>query len=83
MAVPTLRILIDGDSDKVYRRGDKITGRVAFVAEEQEHIESFKLVFAGTCVTKTTRKINQFHERKEYEEYDSSISSGRSFRGQL
>ncbi|KAL1647529.1 hypothetical protein SLS61_007355 [Didymella pomorum] len=68
MAVPTLRILIDGDSDKVYRRGDKITGRVAFVAEEQEHIESFKLVFAGTCVTKTTRKINQFHERKEYEE---------------
>ncbi|KAF3053203.1 hypothetical protein E8E11_011704 [Didymella keratinophila] len=68
MAVQTLRILIDGDSDKVYRRGDKVTGRVAFVAEEQEHIESFKLIFAGSCVTKTTRKTNQFHDRKEFDE---------------
>ncbi|KAF3040935.1 hypothetical protein E8E12_007721 [Didymella heteroderae] len=68
MAVPTLRILIDGDSDKIYRRGDKVTGRVAFVAEEQEHIESFKLIFAGSCVTKTTRLFNQFHARKEFEE---------------
>lgn len=68
MSIPTLRILIDGDSDKVYRRGDKVTGRVAFVAEEQEHIESFKLIFGGSCVTKTTRLSNQFHARKEFEE---------------
>lgn len=68
MAVPTLRILIDGDSDKVYRRGDKVTGRVAFVAEEQEHIESFKLIFAGSCVTKTTRPSNDSHARKDFEE---------------
>lgn len=38
------------------------------MAEEQEHIESFKLVFAGSCVTKTTRTSNQFHDRREYEE---------------
>ena len=68
MAVPTLRVLIDGDSDKVYHRGDKVTGRVAFVTEEQEHVESFKLVFAGSCVTKTTRASNDSHARKDFEE---------------
>lgn len=68
MAVPTLRILIDGDSDKMYRRGDKVTGKVAFVAEEQEHIESFKLTFAGSCVTKTSRPSNDSHARKDFEE---------------
>lgn len=68
MAIPTLRVLIDGDSDKVYRRGDKVTGRVAFVAEEQEHIESFKLVFAGSCVTKTTRQSQDSNVRNEFEE---------------
>ncbi|KAF9696121.1 hypothetical protein EKO04_006036 [Ascochyta lentis] len=68
MAVPTLRILIDGDSDKVYRQGDKVTGRVALIAEEQVHINSFKLVFAGTCVTKTTRPSNDSHARKDFEE---------------
>ncbi|KAJ4991312.1 hypothetical protein SVAN01_03210 [Stagonosporopsis vannaccii] len=68
MTVPTLRILIDGDSDKVYRRGDKVTGRVAFVAEEQEHIESFKVVFAGSCVTRTTRRAHDSNVRNEFEE---------------
>lgn len=68
MAVPTLRVLIDGDSDRVYRRGDKVTGRVAFVAEEQTHIESFKIVFAGSCVTRTTRPTNDSHARKDFEE---------------
>ncbi|KAJ8116252.1 hypothetical protein OPT61_g2282 [Boeremia exigua] len=68
MAVPTLRILIDGDSDRVYRRGDKVTGRIAFVAEEQEHIESFKLVFAGSCVTKTTRRAHDSNSKNDFEE---------------
>ncbi|KAJ4380484.1 hypothetical protein N0V86_003839 [Didymella sp. IMI 355093] len=68
MAAPLLRILIDGDSDKVYRRGDRVTGRVAYVAEEQEHIESFKLIFAGSCVTKTTRPSSDSHAKKDYEE---------------
>ncbi|KAF1364666.1 hypothetical protein EJ07DRAFT_161661 [Lizonia empirigonia] len=68
MSAPTLRVLIDGDSDKVYRRGDKVTGRVAFIAEEQEHIESFKLIFAGSCVTKTTRPSNDSYARKDFEE---------------
>lgn len=68
MAIPALRILIDGESDKVYRRGDKVTGRVAYISEQQEHIESFKLVFAGTCVTKTTRPSNDSHARKDFEE---------------
>lgn len=68
MSAPTLRVLIDGDSDKVYRRGDKVTGRVAFIAEEQEQIESFKLIFAGSCVTKTTRPFNDSYARKDFEE---------------
>jgi hypothetical protein len=68
MAASTLRVLIDGDGDKVYRRGDKVTGRVAFIAEEQEYIESFKLVFAGSCVTKTTRQSGDTHGLKDFEE---------------
>lgn len=68
MSVPTLRVLIDGESDRVYRRGDKVSGRVAFVAEEQEYIESFKLIFAGSCITRTTRPSKDSHSRKDYEE---------------
>ena len=67
MAVSTLRVLIDGDSDRVYRPGDKVTGRVAFIAEEQVHIESFKVVFAGNCVTRTSRPTDS-HARKDFEE---------------
>ena len=68
MAIPTLRVLIDGGGDSVYRQGDKVTGRVAFIAEEQEYVESFKLIFAGNCVTKTTRPSNDSHARKDFEE---------------
>lgn len=52
----------------MYRRGEKVTGRVAFIAEEQTHIESFKLVFAGSCVTRTTRPTNDSYARKDFEE---------------
>ncbi|OSS45741.1 hypothetical protein B5807_09765 [Epicoccum nigrum] len=68
MAVSTLRVLIDGDSDRVYRPGDKVTGRVAFIAEEQVHIESFRVIFAGSCVTRTSRPTNDSHARKDFEE---------------
>lgn len=68
MAIPALRVLIDGDSDKFYCRGDRVTGRVAFIAEEQEHIESIKVVFAGSCVTKTTRPSADTYGRKDFEE---------------
>lgn len=68
MAAPILQVLIDGASDRVYRRGDKVTGRVAFVAEEQKHIESFKLIFAGSCVTKTTRRAHDSNARNDFEE---------------
>jgi hypothetical protein len=36
-------------------RGDKVTGRVVFVAEKQEQVKSLKLNFTGVCITKTTR----------------------------
>ncbi|KZM22821.1 uncharacterized protein EKO05_0001500 [Ascochyta rabiei] len=68
MAVPTLRVLIDGDSDRTYGQGDKVTGRVAFIAEEQVHINSFKLIFAGSCITRTTRPSTDSHTRKDFEE---------------
>lgn len=68
MAIPTLRILIDGDSDRVYCRGDRVTGRVAFIAEGQEQVESIKVIFAGSCVTKTTRPSADTSGRKDFEE---------------
>ena len=70
MTVPALRVNLDGDSNKVYQKGDKVTGRVSMVVEELKDIESLKIVFAGNCITKTTRPSHQNHTtpRREYEE---------------
>jgi hypothetical protein len=72
MSFPAMRVIVDGDSDKVYRQGDKVTGRVVLVVEEADQIQSLKVVFAGNCITKTSRP---FHVngganslRHEYEE---------------
>ncbi|KAH7080418.1 hypothetical protein BKA63DRAFT_488178 [Paraphoma chrysanthemicola] len=73
MAAPALRVIVDGDSNKVYRKGDKVTGRVILVVEEEQQIESLKVVFAGNCVTKTSRPFHvngcdNSPSRREYEE---------------
>ena len=74
MAGPALRIIVDGDSNKVYRNGEKVSGRVILVVEEQEQIESLNVVFAGTCITKTSRPlyVNDSNDnasaRRDYEE---------------
>ncbi|KAL1791985.1 hypothetical protein ACET3X_009736 [Alternaria dauci] len=74
MTVPTLRIVVDGDSNRVYRRGDKVTGNISLAVEEKEEIESLKVIFAGSCVTKTSRplhvntKIDTPAQRHDYEE---------------
>jgi hypothetical protein len=67
-----MRVLVDGDSDKVYRQGDKVTGKVVLMVEDAEEIGLLKVVFAGNCITKTSRP---FHvnggansPRREYEE---------------
>jgi hypothetical protein len=76
MAAPTLRVIVDGDSDKVYRKGDKVTGKVVLVVEEEGRIQNLKVVFAGNCITKTSRpfsgtrveheeKIRLFNQEKE------------------
>lgn len=74
MAAPALRLIVDGDSNKVYRKGEKVTGRVILVVEEQEQVDSLKIVFGGNCVTKTTRPLHvngnsdSAPSRREYEE---------------
>lgn len=73
MAVPVLRIILDGDSSKLYRKGDKVTGRVIVVVEEEAHIHSLKVVFAGNCITKTSRPFHvnsgdDSSSRREFEE---------------
>ncbi|KAF2131421.1 hypothetical protein P153DRAFT_383529 [Dothidotthia symphoricarpi CBS 119687] len=74
MVLPSLRVIIDGDGNKVYSRGDKVTGRIVCVAEEQEHVESLKVVLTGSCVTKTTRSFFSVGSdisdqlRRDYEE---------------
>ncbi|KAF1943195.1 hypothetical protein EJ02DRAFT_144652 [Clathrospora elynae] len=60
MTVSALRVIVDGDSNKEYRRGDKVTGRVILVVEEQAEVDSLKVVFAGSCVTKTTRPLHVY-----------------------
>jgi hypothetical protein len=75
MSLPPLRVVVDGDSNKIYRRGDKVTGRVLLLADEQQDIESLKVVFTGACVTKTTRpshpgtlNANGLNTKREFEE---------------
>lgn len=58
MAVPAMRVILDGDSSKVYRKGDKVTGRIILVVEEEENIQSLKLVFGGNCITQTSRPFH-------------------------
>ncbi|OCL11177.1 hypothetical protein AOQ84DRAFT_437869, partial [Glonium stellatum] len=52
---PLLSVLVDGDPQHVYAPGDKVTGRVVFMAEKQEQVKSLKLKFTGACITRTTR----------------------------
>ncbi|KAL1607844.1 hypothetical protein SLS60_002782 [Paraconiothyrium brasiliense] len=58
--VPDLRILLDGDA-RVYRRGDKVTGRVVLGVENEEKIISLKASFLGTCTTTTNRSVHTPH----------------------
>ncbi|KAF2833112.1 hypothetical protein CC86DRAFT_399761 [Ophiobolus disseminans] len=58
MAAPALRIIVDGDSNKIYRKGEKVTGRVILVVEEEEQIQNLGVVFAGNCITKTSRPFH-------------------------
>jgi hypothetical protein len=74
MTVPALRVTVDGDNNKVYHAGEKVKGQVWLAVEEQEQIESLKLIFAGSCITKTTRPShvhgsnNAASSRQVYEE---------------
>ncbi|KAJ4353387.1 uncharacterized protein N0V89_005116 [Didymosphaeria variabile] len=58
--VPDLRILLDGDV-RVYRRGDKVTGRVILGVENEENIVALKISFLGTCTTTTNRPVHTPH----------------------
>lgn len=52
---PNLRVIVDGDTSRVYREGDQVKGRVSLVLEDEQEVEGLKLSFTGTCTTKTTR----------------------------
>ncbi|KAF2002854.1 hypothetical protein P154DRAFT_124413 [Amniculicola lignicola CBS 123094] len=77
-SIPNLRVILDSDHSQVYRPGDKVKGRVVLVVEKQERIESLRLNFAGTCVTKTTRPIyvsgNDMEVGKSRREYEERIT---------
>jgi hypothetical protein len=73
--IPNLRVMVDGDANRLYRQGEHVKGRVILVLEEEEDIKVLKLNFAGTCITKTTRPFyvagndaDAFQSRRDYEE---------------
>ena len=74
MVGPTLQIILDGDHNKAYQRGEKVTGRVIFVVENKQKVDSLKVDFVGSCVTRTTRPfhVNSNNDaapaRRTYEE---------------
>jgi len=59
----SLRILVDGDSSRVYRRGDKVTGRVILAPGCEESISGLSISFQGKCVTTSMGPL-----RQEYKE---------------
>jgi hypothetical protein len=76
MTVPALRVIVDGDSNKTYQKGEKVTGRVTLVVEDEVPIESLKVVFAGSCITKTTRPLHvngNIHNSSSRHEYEEKI----------
>jgi hypothetical protein len=72
MSPPALRVVLDGDSNKIYSRGDRVTGRVTLVLEEEQYVESLRVLFAGNCTTTTTRPFNvtggESNSRRESQE---------------
>jgi len=75
-AIPNLRIILDGDHLRVYRRGDRVTGRVILVTTEEEDFRSLTVNFNGTCTTRTPRPpsfdendIDSTQARKDFEEH--------------
>jgi hypothetical protein len=72
--VPNLQVMVDGDANHVYRRGEHVKGRVVLVIEEEEEIKALKLNFAGACITRTSRPIyiagndtDTYESRRNYE----------------
>ncbi|KAF2447609.1 hypothetical protein P171DRAFT_326178, partial [Karstenula rhodostoma CBS 690.94] len=57
---PDLRILVDGDA-RVYRRGDKVTGRVVLGVENEENVAALRISFSGVCTTTTNRPVYNPH----------------------
>lgn len=58
--MPDLRILVDDDA-RVYRRGDKVTGRVVLGVENEEDVVALKIRFSGVCTTTTNRPVYTPH----------------------
>ncbi|KAF2189675.1 hypothetical protein K469DRAFT_683087 [Zopfia rhizophila CBS 207.26] len=52
---PSLRVIVDDDSSRVYRHGDEVNGKVILVVENEEQIKALTVNFIGACITKTTR----------------------------
>ncbi|CAI6250243.1 unnamed protein product [Periconia digitata] len=52
---PDLRIIVNGDSAKVFRRGDSVTGTIVLAAGEEVDVSSLVLSFMGTVTTVTSR----------------------------
>ncbi|KAJ4296778.1 hypothetical protein N0V90_006826 [Kalmusia sp. IMI 367209] len=59
---PDLRIIVDGDTTQVYRRGDKVSGRVILGTADEEDITALKISFLGVCTTTTTRSMYTPHD---------------------
>ncbi|KAF2691259.1 hypothetical protein K458DRAFT_287813 [Lentithecium fluviatile CBS 122367] len=74
-STPNLRIIVDGDHLQVYRRGDRVTGRVILVTTEKEDVRSLTVSFKGRCTTRTSRPFYEtgtdadaYQPRREFEE---------------
>ncbi|KAK7193585.1 hypothetical protein DPSP01_000137 [Paraphaeosphaeria sporulosa] len=85
--VPDLRILVDGDA-RVYRRGDKVTGRVILGVEHEEDVVALKISFSGVCITTTNRPVytphradatapmQRYQERVQLFKFEQDLLSG-------
>ncbi|KAF9740863.1 hypothetical protein PMIN06_004723 [Paraphaeosphaeria minitans] len=85
--VPNLRILVDGDA-RVYRRGNKVTGRVVLGFENEGDVVALKVSFWGICTTTTNRPVytpqradatvpmQRYQERVQLFKFEQDLLSG-------
>jgi hypothetical protein len=84
---PDLRVVVDGDTEQVYRAGDRVKGSVFLALPGEGKITSLTITFLGECTTRTSRPFyvlgndadacgskRDFEERVQYFKFERTLA---------